>query len=151
MQAKGLEISVDDKRAALRAVLESRTFVRCDQLKHFLRYVCEMEFGGRGAEISEYGIGVDALGRPKEFSPQEDSTVRSRAYSLRQKLQEYYQLENPQAGIRIDLPKGTYTPQFISVPLETVATDIQFDRALAPPMAQRSWGSWVLPFALAGC
>lgn len=141
-------ITLDDKRAALKSVLESRTFMRCDQLKHFLRYVCEMEFGGRSAEISEYGIGIDALGRPKEFSPQEDSTVRSRAYSLRQKLQEYYQLENPQAGIRIDLPKGTYTPQFARVSPEMVATDAQFAGTPAPPNVQRSQGGRLFPLAL---
>ena len=108
-----MQVGEEVKRTALGQVLESRTFARCDQLKHFLRYVCDLELAGRGAEIHEYLIGVEALGRPKDFSPQDDSTVRSRAYSLRQKLQEYYEHESPEAPIRIELPKGSYNPLFV--------------------------------------
>lgn len=113
MQASERIVGVEEKRAALRHVLESRTFARSDQLRHFLSYVCEMDFVGRSGEINEYAIGIDALGRPKEYSPQDDSTVRSRAYSLRQKLQEYYEKERADAPLRIELPKGSYIPLFV--------------------------------------
>ena len=36
-------ISDEEKRLALTRVLESRTFGRSDQLRAFLRYVCEAE------------------------------------------------------------------------------------------------------------
>lgn len=150
MHSDARSIKIDEKRAALLRVLESRTFVRCDQLKHFLSYVCELEFAGRGAEISEYGIGIDALGRPREFSPQEDSTVRSRAYSLRQKLQEYYEQKNPAASIRIDLPKGSYIPQFVGTPQEIVPAGSHFDIVTVPlptPARAARW-SWIVPFVL---
>jgi hypothetical protein len=74
-----------------------------------------LEFAGREADIHEYLIGTEALGRRKDFSPQDDSTVRSRAYSLRQKLQEYYERESPDASIRIELPRGSYVPLFVEV------------------------------------
>ena len=44
----------DRRRAALDAALTSNTFARADQLKRFLRFVCEMELSGRGHEITEY-------------------------------------------------------------------------------------------------
>ena len=40
-------ISDEEKRSALTRVLESRTFGRSDQLRAFLRYVCEAELEGR--------------------------------------------------------------------------------------------------------
>jgi hypothetical protein len=106
-------VSQDHKRTALQQVLASETLARSDQLRSFLRCVCEMEIAGRGNEINEYLIGVEALGRPAGYSPAEDSSVRSRAYELRQKLHRYYESENPSAEIRIEFSKGSYTPRFV--------------------------------------
>jgi hypothetical protein len=106
------QIPEDEKRRALQQVLESDTFARSEQLRHFLRYVGEMTLAGRGRDISEYSIATDALGRPPTFSPADDSSVRSRAYELRQKLQRYYLTEAGHASVRIDLPKGSYSLQF---------------------------------------
>jgi hypothetical protein len=108
--------SVELRMAALEAVLNSGTFARSEQLKSFLRFVGELEISGRGAEISEYAIGVNALNRPEGFSTSEDSTVRTRAHLLRQKLQEVYERELRDAEIRVELPRGSYAPRF--VPLE---------------------------------
>jgi hypothetical protein len=106
-------ITSDQKQAALDAVLRSNTFARADQLKSFLKYVCEMEIAGHGHELSEYMIGVEALGRPSQYSPGDDSAVRNRAFALRKKLQEFYERENPDAPIRIELHKGSYCPHFV--------------------------------------
>jgi hypothetical protein len=76
-------------------VLHSHTFARADQLKSFLKYVCEMEMAGRGHELTEYLIGIEALGRPANYSPGDDSAVRNRAFALRKKLQEFYEHEQP--------------------------------------------------------
>ncbi len=65
-----------DKRSALQQVLQSNTFVRGDQLRNFLRYICEMELAGRATELSEYLVGVEALGRPAGYSTADDSSVR---------------------------------------------------------------------------
>ena len=112
-------MTAEQKQAALDAVLRSSTFARSDQLKSFLRYVCEMEIAGHGHELTEYLIGVEALGRPSQYSPGDDSAVRNRAFALRKKLQEFYERENPEATIRIELHKGSYCPHFVeSNPLE---------------------------------
>jgi hypothetical protein len=108
-----LTIRDTDKRAALEEVLQSVTFVRASQVRNFLRYICEMEFAGRAATLHEYLIGVEALGRPTAYSTEDDSSVRRRAYALRQKLDEVYAKELADAPIRIDVPKGSYVPRFI--------------------------------------
>ena len=106
-------VTAEQKQAALEAVLRSDTFARADRLKSFLKYVCEMEIAGHGHELSEYLIGVEALGRPSQYSPGDDSAVRNRAFALRKKLQEFYERENPDAPIRIELHKGSYCPRFV--------------------------------------
>ena len=116
MLAPGCEaertFSPGEKHQALTVVLQSQTFARADQLKKFLRYICEMEEAGRAGEISEYLIGIHALGRPADYSPADDSGVRGRAHALRLKLQQLYQLERPDAEIRVGLRKGSYTPYY---------------------------------------
>lgn len=107
-------LPVEQKRAALEAVLQSQTFARADQLKSFLKFVCEMELAGRGAELTEYLIGVEALGRAPNYSPGDDSAVRNRAFALRKKLQEYYEQEQPPVPLRIELMKGSYCPHFVA-------------------------------------
>ncbi len=90
---------------------------------------------GQGGEINEYLIGVEVLGRPADYYPGEDATVRNRAYALRNKLQEFYVHEKPDARIRIELPKGSYCPHFIECEtpaLESIGTE---QRNEAPPIA----------------
>jgi hypothetical protein len=104
-----------DKRAALEQVLQSVTFNRANQVRNFLRYICEMEMAGRGAALHEYLIAVEAMGRPAAYSTDSDSSVRRRAYALRQKLQSVYANELTDARIRIEVPKGSYVPRFVAV------------------------------------
>ncbi len=104
---------LDQRRAALDAALNSNTFARADQLKRFLRFVCEMELSGRGHEITEYSIATEALGRRSSYSPEADSTVRTSARALREKLKHLYEVEHPSAEVRIEIPKGIYTPRFV--------------------------------------
>lgn len=106
-------VPIEEKRNALDLVLQSRVFLRCDQLKRMLRFICEAEIEGRTGELSEYIIGVEALGRPASYNPVEDSTVRTRAYELRHKLTRFYSTEAPDAPIRIEIEKGAYVPRFV--------------------------------------
>src|SRR5687768_1042584 len=103
-----------DKRAAMEQVLTSVTFVRATQVRNFLRYICEMELAGLGHTLHEYLIGVEALGRPNAYSTDEDSSVRRRAFALRRKLDEVYAHELAHVPIRIEVPKGSYVPFFVS-------------------------------------
>jgi hypothetical protein len=103
-----------EKRAALEQVLQSATFTRASQVRNFLRYICEMEIAGRGAALHEYLIAVEAMGRPAAYSTDSDSSVRRRAYALRQKLESVYANELTEARIRIEVPKGSYVPRYVA-------------------------------------
>ena len=104
-----------EKRAAMEEVLQSATFLRANQVKNFLRYICEMELAGRASALHEYLIAVEAMGLPSSYSTDDDSSVRRRAYALRQKLERVYANELTQAKVRIEVPKGSYVPRFVPV------------------------------------
>jgi hypothetical protein len=74
-----------------------------------------MELAGRGATLHEYLIAVEAMGRPAAYSTDSDSSVRRRAYALRQKLESVYATELSDARIRIEVPKGAYVPRFVEI------------------------------------
>jgi hypothetical protein len=136
-----LPANPEQARHAVEEVLASTTLARSDQLRSFLRYVCERTLAGNGREINEYSVAVEALGKPPDFSPAEDSSVRRSAYELRQKLHKYYESEQLHPHVRIELPKGSYSPKFIEVAEPAV---------VGPPVpaAQRKQ-SWLLIGALA--
>jgi hypothetical protein len=115
--AAGTVVTVGDaeKRAAMEQVLQSATFLRANQVRNFLRYICEMELAGRAAALHEYLIAVEAMGLPSSYSTDDDSSVRRRAYALRQKLDRVYASELTQAKVRIEVPKGSYVPRFVPV------------------------------------
>lgn len=143
-------IGPDEKRRALERVLSSHTFSRSDQLKRFLRYICEKEIAGKIREVNEYSIGTEALGKRPGYSPGDDSSVRTRAHVLRQKLQEFYDTEEPDAEVRIEVPRGSYTPRFLPHSLPSQNRKLSLASVLLPetPPSASSSGAW--PFA-AGC
>jgi hypothetical protein len=106
-------IPIAERRDALERILASRTFSRSEQLRAFLRYICEAEFEGRAQQLNEYALGVSVLGRPAGYSPAEDSCVRTRAYELRGKLRTYFGSEAPGEPIQIEIDKGAYVPRFV--------------------------------------
>jgi hypothetical protein len=121
MADSGDALPLEEKQEALERLLASKALGRSEQLRSFLRYVCEAEFEGRSQEINEYALGVYALGRPADYSPAEDSCVRTRAYELRNKLKAYYEREAPSDPVRIEIDKGAYVPRFSrAVPLAGV-------------------------------
>ena len=100
-------------KAELAAVLASDIFKRSPKLSGLLVYLCEKCFQGLAQEITEFGIGLDALGRDPSFDPQRDSLVRVDTHQLRKRLKQYYESEGRGHEVRIVLPGGHYVPQFV--------------------------------------
>jgi hypothetical protein len=106
-------VTEDAKRLALERVLTSKTFARSEQLRLFLEFVCQADIRGTKTPITEYVIGVEVLRRPPNYSPSEDSSVRTRAHELRLKLERLYATELQAEPVRIIIPKGSYAPLFL--------------------------------------
>ena len=99
-------------RAELDRILQSQGFKRSERHSRFLRFLCEAALGGEADQLHEYLIAHRVFDRGSDYSPGEDSVVRRQAYSLRQKLQEYYTISGKDDAVRIELPLGRYVPTF---------------------------------------
>jgi TolB-like protein/Flp pilus assembly protein TadD len=114
----------------LNRILSSRTFRAAEREKTFLRYVVAETVQGRGADIKEYTVGVEAFGRGEAFDPRHDTIVRTEARNVRLRLRRYYADEGAADPLRIDLPKGAYTARFTDpVAPEPVLPDREVDTA----------------------
>lgn len=109
--AAGL-IADDDVRRSLAAIVVSPAFHASPQLAAFLRFVVESTLTGRSDRIKGYTIAVEALGRDDKFDPQTDPIVRVEAGRLRRALDRYYAGPGADDPILIELPRGSYVPNF---------------------------------------
>lgn len=103
----------EGERAELAAILASGIFDRSPNLYRFLTFVCDKYFRGESDEVKEYSVAVEALGRPADFDQKRDSIVRVEAHRLRKRLDEYYKSSDAVRRFRVELPSGSYVPQFI--------------------------------------
>jgi TolB-like protein len=93
-------------------ILSSKGFVNSPILCRFLRYIVSKTLDGRQREIKEYTIGTEVLDKAHDFNRTTDPSVRIHAIRLRKQLEEYYGLRANDAVVRIEIPKGTYIPEF---------------------------------------
>ena len=98
-------------REQLGRILRSGSFVHSQRRQRFLEYLVNETVAGRGERLKGYNIALEVFDRPKTFDPNVDPLVRIEAARLREKLHEYYGAEGQSDPVRIDLPKGKYTPQ----------------------------------------
>jgi hypothetical protein len=98
---------------ALDGVLSSALFSRSERLRAFLKYVVEREIEGNGHQLKGYAIGIDVFDRPQAFNADSDPLVRVHAGKLRKLLTAYYTGEGAGDEWRIDIPKGTYVPEYL--------------------------------------
>ena len=83
-----------------------------ESLCKLLRYLAKHALDEPGVPLKEYQIATEVFGRPADFDPQTDSTIRVQAGRLRTKLSEYYASEGSGERIVVELPKGTYILSF---------------------------------------
>ncbi|HLK66806.1 MAG TPA: hypothetical protein VKU19_25410 [Bryobacteraceae bacterium] len=107
-----IHITEDRIREELSRVLASHEFRSSKRSQDFLRYVIDNTLSGHADLLKERTIGIDVFGRPTSYDPSEDATVRVKAGEVRKRLGLYYSDQGARNPIRIELPSGTYVPEF---------------------------------------
>ena len=97
-------------RQQLDRILHSGPFHQSHRRQRFLEYLVNETLAGRGDRLKGYNIALEVFERPETFDPTVHPLVRIEAARLREKLREYYEIDGRNDPIRIDLPKGSYTP-----------------------------------------
>src|SRR5215469_3092886 len=92
----------------LTQIVESDAFRSAPMMRTLLMYL----WAHSGEPISEYAVAVDALGRPGNFDPKADSTVRVQISRLRAKLKEFYEINGDSFPLKLAIPLGQHDLQW---------------------------------------
>ncbi len=109
------EVSPADKAAIFAEVerlTESGLLHGSEALCRLLKYLAEQYFAHPGLPVKEYQLATEVFGRPADFDPRMDSTVRVQTGRLRSKVAEYYAGAGSEDPIIIEIPKGSYSLAF---------------------------------------
>jgi hypothetical protein len=121
-----------------------------ESLCRLLHYLGDHALHHPGEHLKEYQIATEIFGRPADFNPQSDSTVRVQVGRLRSKLAEYYNVEGAEDPILVDLPKGSYAISFHhrEATPKTVDSQMRERMAATKPEGNRQWRLIVVAFAI---
>jgi len=89
-------------------IIKSHSLRGSESLCKLLQYLAKQAIEHPDAPLKEYQIATEVYGRPSDFDPQSDSTIRVQAGRLRLKLAEYYATEGAADPILVKVPKGSY-------------------------------------------
>src|ERR1700687_4227638 len=99
-------------------IIKSHSLRGSESLCKLLQYIANQSLYHPDAPLKEYQIATEVFGRPADFDPQSDSTIRVQAGRLRLKLAEYYAGEGAADPILVKIPKGSYHLTFEARPIE---------------------------------
>jgi hypothetical protein len=102
----------EDYLGQVERILSSATLHGSESLCKLLRYLGDHSVDHPGVSLKEYQIATEVFGRPADFDPQVDSTIRVQAGRLRSKLAAYYSSEGGDDPIVLEMPKGSYLLSF---------------------------------------
>jgi hypothetical protein len=123
----------DQVRQQLHAILTSPAFLGSKRSQQFLEYVCEKSLNGQASTLKERTIAVEVFGRAPESDLGEDTIVRVSAREVRKRLAQYYVSPDGMAAeLRIDLPSGSYAPDYHFA----VTTPVEPEPAPAAPLPE---------------
>ncbi|SPE41812.1 hypothetical protein SBA3_4640009 [Candidatus Sulfopaludibacter sp. SbA3] len=110
-----------------------RTSKRCQA---FLRYVVGAYLENHLDRVKERTIGCQVFQRDPDYDTNQDSVVRTTAAETRKKLAQYYLEPGREGEIRVDLPQGSYLPEFRWLP---AVPNLPVDPLAGRDQARRLW------------
>lgn len=99
-------------RVELEAILAAPAFSQSSRCKKFLAHVVQQALSGNADQLKERIIGVNVFDRAYDYDTGEDSIVRVTANEVRKRIGQFYQESKANHPIQIDLPRGSYVPEF---------------------------------------
>ena len=116
----------------LELILASPSFRSRKRIKQFLRYVVHETLAGRGKQLNQYSIAVNAFGKATDFSPTLNPMIRIEAGRLRKLLEAYYTGIGKHSPVRLTMPKGTYEIR-LQRQQDALVTDNPFQPEIVAP------------------
>ena len=111
--------SSEELLALCRRIISSGVLGRSKHYVALLEYLVQCSLAGKTPK--EIELAVDVLNRGEDFDASADSRVRVYIHQLRKKLDSYYQDFEPDAPLRVVIPKGQYTISAEQKSLQTLS------------------------------
>jgi hypothetical protein len=123
----------------LEAILSSYHFRGSKRYPSLLRYVVTAALDGRTSDLKERTLGVEVFGRHPEYDTGSDPVVRVSAGEVRKRIAQYYHENAEHSHLQIDLPLGSYVPEFLLRSSEAPAEKIllELPGPAVPPAVRR--------------
>ncbi len=106
----------EPQRAAIRAeldrILAAPAFRGTRRSQEFLRYIVGHALEGHCEALKERTIGIEVFERDADYDTGDDSIVRVKANEVRKRLAQHYQEAGRPPEVQIELPAGSYVPEF---------------------------------------
>jgi TolB-like protein len=97
----------------LKWILTSPVFQATETQKAFLAFVVNKTLAGESGEIKGYTVATQVFGRGADFDQATDPIVSIHANKLRRALEHYYLTAGKKDPLSIEIPKGSYVPNFV--------------------------------------
>ena len=99
-----------------RQVIASPAFKGSRRSQQFLQFVVENALDGHFGELKERNLGIKLFERSPSYNTADDAIVRVTACDVRKRLLQYYAEVDAGSELRIELPPGSYIPEFQRLP-----------------------------------
>jgi hypothetical protein len=139
-----------DRSAVLRElenILGSPSFRSSGRSKQFLSYVVLHKLDGHDELLKERSIGADLFHRPPDYATGDDPVVRVLAGEVRRRLEQYHHEFSNGSTVRIELPVGSYVPEFrlnsVELPIKAASETPLIKRGLLPKLSP-----WIAAFSI---
>src|SRR5215831_3852787 len=103
-------------RVHLDEIIKGPAFKGSHRSQAFLKHIVEQALHGEPADLRERSIGAALFGRPVTYDTADDAIVRVTASDVRKRLLQHYGNAGVESKFRINLPAGSYVPEFCFAP-----------------------------------
>src|SRR5260370_30561673 len=109
-------------RSHLDEIINGAAFKGSHRCQAFLKHVVELALHGDPADLRERSIGVALFGRSATYDTADDAIVRVTASDVRKRLLQHYGNTGANSKFRINLPSGSYVPEFCFIPASALGS-----------------------------
>jgi len=126
------EVQAESFRQHLREILSSPAFRGSRRSQDFLHHIIDKALAGHFEDLKERAIGVELFARAVDYDTGGDAIVRVTASDVRRRLLHFYSEFGVGSNTKIELPPGSYIPEFRHAPEVEVTAEAQ----IQPPSPQ---------------
>jgi len=107
-----------------------------------LKYIVGAVIEGHARDLKERTLGVEVFGRDPDYDTNADPVVRISAGEVRKRIAQYYHENGNSSRLQIELPLGSYVPEFIPRTHELSAAQAVVDIEKQRPAQTRAYAGF---------